>query len=342
MTLTLLLSLACSPPAPPAAPPPGAADRTVDCNGGADHTTLNAAIDAASDQDIIDVEPCTYTERVTFDGKSVTLRSTAGAATTIIDPTVAGAVVAVDNGENVGTGLIGFTLTGGTETSSGAAVAMDLSHLRLEDVVITGNTGETIVNGYGGHLELRNVEITGNTITAGGHAIHLHRGSLDASELEIECGAGEYGIYFGHNSGLVDHATITCPATTAVHYEHATGRLQRSRLEGQVSLVSEDGNDEDKVIFENDIFIGSAGLYVFEDGVELRNSILEGGIELDSVLEAVIESNLFLDSACAIDADAATSPFVPEYNDFWNVTAESCQGTVFSGANGNLAVDPML
>ena len=47
--------------------------------------TIQELIDAASDGDIILVEPGTYVENINFNGKNVTLRSSGGPEITIID-----------------------------------------------------------------------------------------------------------------------------------------------------------------------------------------------------------------------------------------------------------------
>ena len=49
------------------------------------YTTIQAAIDAAADGDVIEVGPGTYNEAVIINKPNLTIRSTAGAATTIID-----------------------------------------------------------------------------------------------------------------------------------------------------------------------------------------------------------------------------------------------------------------
>ena len=52
------------------------------------HPTIQEAIDAAGNGDTIEVAPDTYTERIDFLGKAITLRSTDGPEVTIIDGSV--------------------------------------------------------------------------------------------------------------------------------------------------------------------------------------------------------------------------------------------------------------
>jgi len=71
-----------------------AAEYQVKQDGTGDFTTIQAAIDAAQDGDVIVVHPGTYYENIRFDGKNITLRS--------LDPED-GQVVAstiIDGGQN--------------------------------------------------------------------------------------------------------------------------------------------------------------------------------------------------------------------------------------------------
>lgn len=86
-----------------------------------DFSTIQAAIDAALDDDEIAVAPGTYFEAINLLGKSLTLRSTDGAEVTTIDGTgTKSSVVKCISGEDHDTVIDGFTVTGGTGTDFGA------------------------------------------------------------------------------------------------------------------------------------------------------------------------------------------------------------------------------
>ncbi len=343
-----LLLLACSarPHAgwPEATAPAIAAPKSVvvECGGAGDYVTLAEAISASVDGDVIDVAPCTYAEQVDFRGRTVTLRATSGPADTIIDAGGAGPVVVAQGGEGDGTALIGFTLTGGVEADYGAAVFVDLSRLRLEDVHITGNRGAALLYSHSGDIALRDVTFSGNTVTEGGAAVTTYRGALDGTGLDIDCDGGAQGMYLGHASALIDSSDVTCAGGTSLYWEHATGRLQRSRLDGLVVVINEEDHATDVVTMENDIFTGGEGVYITFGTAVLRNSVIDGTLTLVGVQDPVVEANVFLNGRCAIDADPTTSGLAPRYNALWNVVDESCDGATWSGNDGNFAGDPLF
>ena len=63
---------------------------SVDADGSADYPTIQRAIDASRDGDVIVVRPGTYRERIAFVGKRITVRSEDPD-----DPAVVGATVIV-------------------------------------------------------------------------------------------------------------------------------------------------------------------------------------------------------------------------------------------------------
>ncbi|MBN2171331.1 MAG: right-handed parallel beta-helix repeat-containing protein, partial [Candidatus Krumholzibacteriota bacterium] len=109
-----------------------------------DHTTIQAAIDAALHGDRIRVQPGTYHERLDFGGKALTLESTAGAGMTAIDGDGGGSVLVFDDGETNATIVKGFTITDGSATRGGGAYCTWAAPM-FSSCVFTGNFGT-----YGG------------------------------------------------------------------------------------------------------------------------------------------------------------------------------------------------
>ena len=79
-----------------------------------DYPTIQAAIDAAVDGDVVVVAAGTYNEAIDFLGKAITVYGTDGPDVTIIDATgLNSSVVKCVNFEGLDTVLRNFTITGG-------------------------------------------------------------------------------------------------------------------------------------------------------------------------------------------------------------------------------------
>ena len=113
-----------------------------------DFATIQAAIDAASNGDEILVAPNTYYENITFRGKSVAVRSSAGAGSTSIvgttsPSTVNTPVVDFSTNETAGAVLDGFTIDNlhdaGTITKS-RGICINGASPTIESCIIKGNT----------------------------------------------------------------------------------------------------------------------------------------------------------------------------------------------------------
>ena len=99
-----------------------AATITVDDDGPADFTSIQAGIDATDNgvADEVVVSPGTYFEGINFNGKRLILRSLSGdPSDTIIDGTGQFHVVQCVSGEESNTVLSGFTITGGNANGTG-------------------------------------------------------------------------------------------------------------------------------------------------------------------------------------------------------------------------------
>ncbi|CAE7357441.1 unnamed protein product [Symbiodinium necroappetens] len=101
-----------------------AATITVDDDGPADFSSIQAAINASADGDEIIVMPGTYFEHLTMLGKAITLRgsdpsSANTVAMTMIDGQQAGVVIRCENGEGPGTVIEGLNIRNGEFATGG-------------------------------------------------------------------------------------------------------------------------------------------------------------------------------------------------------------------------------
>jgi hypothetical protein len=117
----------------------------------ADYQTIQAAIDACVDGDVVLVSPGTYTgygnRDIDFKGKAITVKSEQGPRTCIID--CQGTQdeyhrgFYFHSGEDADSILDGFTLTGGYHDYA-AAINYDRSNPRIVNCIMQGNTGEVM------------------------------------------------------------------------------------------------------------------------------------------------------------------------------------------------------
>ncbi|MEQ1501957.1 MAG: hypothetical protein ABMB14_06985 [Myxococcota bacterium] len=315
--------------------PSGPPDVVVDCNGGFDTTTIQAAIARAPDRGWIEVHPCTYDERIDFRGKTLWIASSGGAAVTEIDAGGNGTAVTARGGEGDRTALVGFTI----DDANGQAVDVRLSALRLQDVVITDTDGSYAIHAQSSDVELANVTIDDSN-DAWLHTIESDRGSITIRGGTFECGTGD-GLFTGHGGFIVDGATILCPGDTAIEVEHAVGRIQRSVLTGDLDVLTEEDHDDDVIRVEDTTLDGdtavSFGTFTF------RNAITSGTLSFTDVADTVtIENSVFTGAGCAIDSNSVLGPI--RYNDFSNGPS-TCQAVNLVGVDGNFAaatlfVDP--
>jgi len=144
---------------------------TVNAAGGADYTDLGNALDAANNGDTITVAPGHYTAHATVDdpsasiyfvNKSLTIESTAGAASTTLS---------IPSGQNVGVWITasnvtitGFTVNGGYfGVQATAQNSSTLSNLVLSNLIVHPDT--TGANGHGiYYYDVANSVIEGCTV----------------------------------------------------------------------------------------------------------------------------------------------------------------------------------
>ncbi|MGE5530666.1 MAG: hypothetical protein ACM3VW_00945, partial [Bacteroidota bacterium] len=130
-TGVLLLPLICA-----------AATRTVP----AQYPTIQIAINAAANGDVVVVSPGTYHESIDFNGKAITLRSTDPASRSVVAATIisgsgdGGEAVAFRSGETAASVLTGFTISGNEGNSNGGGIRCYQSSPTITHNYITGNS----------------------------------------------------------------------------------------------------------------------------------------------------------------------------------------------------------
>ena len=177
------------------------------------YATIQAAVDAAGASDIIMVAPGTYGAFVVQDNARITIQSSGGAASTIIDGqnTQRCATLGASNPlsqtapANTLNRLVGFTLRNGKSSGSkqnaawgGAVLGGTVENCTIENSVAAGATGTASAGGGGaaGSI-LINCIVRGNTArTGGGARASVLSGCLVfANEATVPSGGGGGGLY---------------------------------------------------------------------------------------------------------------------------------------------------
>jgi len=132
----------------------------VDAAGGGDFATIQEGLDAASDADTVLVAAGIYTGDLNRNldpgSKNIVIMSTGGPLVTVVDCQQMGRGFHVHGGQDGGTTIQGFTVTGGSVSGSGGGICCEASSApKIRDCVIAGNiaSGEW-PDGVGGGLYL--------------------------------------------------------------------------------------------------------------------------------------------------------------------------------------------
>jgi len=130
---------------PAGAAPPPTCDVCLSAPIGCPYSSIQSAIDAASDGETIWVCNGTYEENIDFLGKAITVRSMEGAETTVIDADLSGSVVTFASGEGPDSVLDDLTIRRGRGTDVsfdgvyGGGIFCDSSSPTITDCVIFDN-----------------------------------------------------------------------------------------------------------------------------------------------------------------------------------------------------------
>jgi len=186
-----------------------------------DYETIQAAIDAAQDGNVVLVDEGTYYENINFKGKAITVASqfymdgdTSHKSKTIIDGSQpsnpdSGSVVTFESGEDTTSILMGFTITGGTGTKF---------YLATQEFIHRGKSGGGINCWYSG-CRISNNNIVYNTLSSdegyvfGGGFAGGHLGSnayviLDNNEIQFNETSSTQDGAFGGGVGLTCNGRI--------------------------------------------------------------------------------------------------------------------------------------
>jgi len=190
------------------------------CASGCAYSSIQDAIDAASDGETVLVGDGTYVENINFLGKAITVTSVNGAATTIIDGNAIDRVVTFNNGEGADSILQKFTIQNGYAiNSNGGGILCSDSSPTIINCIIDDNLA---ARGGGIYCDnsspvITNCTISNNyTYTSGGGIYCCSTSSPIITNCNINdnvakfAGGGFYIVTF--SSPLIDKCNITLNA----------------------------------------------------------------------------------------------------------------------------------
>ncbi len=162
--------------------PEGPKTRTVSNSGDADFGTIQECISASNKGDTCLVYAGTYRERIRFQGKAITVRSSRGPEGTIVDGRERGTVVTFDGNEDRDSILEGFTITNGRAVSGedtvehGGGIQLISAGPTIRDCILLANHAEGDGGGLysfstGSSPDIENVIFQGNSAAGQGGAL---------------------------------------------------------------------------------------------------------------------------------------------------------------------------
>jgi hypothetical protein len=336
-----------------------------------DHSSIQGAVDASSDGDVVCVEPGTWIGHVSLGNRSIQLLGLAGPGLTVLDGAGASRVLTILSGWLGSTPLVkGFTVTGGYVESytngGGAGVLVDNSKPLLQDLWVTGNTacskggGLFITGGTAPFARLERVRVTNNVATSPCH-VDVNGGGLYidgswgviATDLVVanNSAVGSYS----QGGGIAAHAPLTCHRCLVVD-NHADSEADGILVADPLTLTS-------SLVVAN----GEVGIKSWDD-LDLSNTVVadhgSDGVLLWGGTTATFSNVVFTGNAAAVDCYGGTqhhldSVFLSNTTAIGTRVATppvlDIQSTVFYensvlvqhqpspiGVDGNLAADPQF
>lgn len=336
---------------------PAAAAGVIEVGAG---ESIQAAIAAAQEGDTILVGPGTYVENLDLGSTNLVLRSTAGAAETVVDGGGVGPVVTIDGGQGAATTVQGFTLRNGTTPFSagyeGGGVHIERSAPTIRDNVITSNEGGS---GAGVSVAFGSPTIVGNRIEGNRQTPGTSGGSGGGIAVRGAGAAQLLGnVITGNSADTGGGIDLFAAGTPVVRDNIVTGNTAWSRGAG-IALFNDSAADiVQNRISGNTLTSGSGqggGVYASvpsgSRGPLLRNNTIIGnsGSAVHSIgftAQTVLTGNVLVSAAGpALTCDTTYSTLTPQldHNDFWSTgSATPTQGCAGTAGNGNLTADPLL
>lgn len=273
------------------------------------YTTIQAAIDAAADDDVIEVGPGTYNEAVIINKPNLTIRSTTGAASTIID------------------------VPDGSLTTGVKFVGTNLGVLTFDGFTVKDFTEQGIVQGMG--------SATGTTVHVLNNVV-IPAGTYLRNGIQV---SGDGSTVIGNT---VSNAYLTTDwGGTAIHVVNASNVIVRGNTvngNGDVAIAIDNYNAAlvSNILIENNIIAGSDVAINITGGPDTTGKIVSRvtitGNDLGNSLEGIDVSYVTLTGANTFEKNdfSGNTTYIAIYKDgypTWGYPGANVTGTIDASPN---------
>ncbi|MCF7920243.1 MAG: DUF1565 domain-containing protein [Candidatus Cloacimonetes bacterium] len=262
-----------------------------------DYSTIQEAIEAAVDGDIILVAPGTYQENINFSGKAITIGSyyvttqdTSYISQTVIDGGQSGSVVTFNNQENENSVLTGFTISNGNSSNNGGGIFVgDYGRPTLNHLKIINNQAAWYGGGYyfGEYCTsaVSDLLVSGNSSYEGGGGAYSYYCDLLLEDSVIKdniCESAGGGIY---------------SEETDLHLENVVIENNTAYWGGGISLINGNSSLVDVFIYRNQAENGGGicnwgNLYLENVTITENSADWSGGGIYNSYYELIFASDI--------------------------------------------------
>jgi parallel beta-helix repeat protein len=336
--------------------------KTINVPG--DIPTIQAAIDAASDGDRVQVSPGTYFENINFNGKLITVTSTDGPKVTTINGGKKTSVATFSSGETRDAVLSGFTITNGLASLSSPAQVGGGIQIENSSPTISGN----VINGNAACFE------GGGIYTLSGSPI-IENNNISNNTQSSDCGGGDGagivvrgGGYAQILSNIITNNSwadgfgggmaLSSAGTPLIENNIISGNRADGGGSQGGGIFMADSNPlmVQNLIINNTADQGGGGIYlqgttaplIVSNTVALNNVIaVPQGSAVYTNIDANPEfyNNLMIGAPAqnAVFCDPSTTP-VFQNNDAFSAGAPAFQGSCAgeAGLSGNISTQPLF
>ncbi|MCA8960313.1 MAG: right-handed parallel beta-helix repeat-containing protein [Planctomycetes bacterium] len=272
-----------------------------------DFATIQGAIVAAVDGDVIVVSSGTYAENINFLGKAITVQSVSGPSTTIVDAGGSGSVVTFQAGEMSDTVLSGFTITNGQAADGGGILCTGTGSPTILDCRVVANIAGDDGGGIysiGGSPTIAGCEISDNTCGDDGGGLLCSGGA----PMIVDC-------LFSDNAAMGSPT----PNGGGIHTRDGSSPLiTRCVIRGNfaeegaggIRCFNSDATITDCLIIGNSSGTNGGGVRAYDSSPILTNCTIHGNSAITSAggLESESSSSTVLVNSIVWGNGAPTSP----------------------------------